>query len=81
MAKRKVFLKNRQLPSSVEGIAKKLLLLYTGPYAITQDKGNNTYELSTPDTKQVKGVYDQAKIKKKEKFLKSRLFQYPSQLL
>ena len=28
----KVLLKNRQLPSSVERIAKKLLLLYTGPY-------------------------------------------------
>ena len=27
-----VLLKNREMPSTVEGIAKKLLLLYTGPY-------------------------------------------------
>ena len=30
----KVLLKNRELPSTIEGIAKKLLLLYTGPYTI-----------------------------------------------
>ena len=30
----KVLLKNRHLPSSAEGIAKKLLLLYTGLYSI-----------------------------------------------
>ena len=27
-----VLFKNRELPSSLEGITKKLLLLYTGPY-------------------------------------------------
>ena len=28
----KILLKNRELPSTLEGITKKLLLLYTGPY-------------------------------------------------
>ena len=42
----KVLIKNRELPSSIEGITKKLLLLYVGPYTITRDKGHNTYELS-----------------------------------
>ena len=60
----KVLLKNRHLPSSVEGITKKLLLLYTGPYTITKDNHNNTYELSNTETNKVKGVYNQAKIKK-----------------
>ena len=53
-----MLLKNRHLPSSAEGIAKKLLLLYTGPYSITRDKGNNTYELTIPETNKVKGVYN-----------------------
>ena len=61
----KVLIKNRQLPSSVEGIAKKLLLLlYNGPFIITQDKGNITYELTTPGTDKVKGTFNQAEIKK-----------------
>ena len=34
----KVLIKNRQLPSSIEEIARKLLLLYHGPCIITQDK-------------------------------------------
>ena len=38
----KILIKNRELPSTMEGIAKKLLLLYTGPYIITRDNGNNT---------------------------------------
>ena len=38
----KVLIKNRELPSTIEGITKKLLLLlYVGPYTITRDKGNN----------------------------------------
>ena len=41
----KVLLKNRELPSTLEGITKKLLLLYTGPYIITRANNNNTYEL------------------------------------
>ena len=41
----KVLLKNRELPSTIEGIAKKLLLLYTGPYTITKKNGNNIYEI------------------------------------
>ena len=52
----------------MEGIAKKLLLLYTRPYRITHDRGNNTYELSTADTKEVKDIYNQAEIKKKKDF-------------
>ena len=40
----KVLLKNRELPSTLEGITKKLLLLYTGPYVVVNDKHNNTYE-------------------------------------
>ena len=39
----KVLIRNRQQPSSIEGIAKKLLLLYTGLYVINKDNGNNTY--------------------------------------
>ena len=38
----KVLLKNRKFPSTIEGIAKKLLLLYTGPYTITKNNNNNT---------------------------------------
>ena len=30
----------------IEGITKKFLLLYVGPYTITRDKGNNTYEIT-----------------------------------
>ena len=40
-----VLLKNRELLSTIEGIAKELLLLYTWPYTITKKNGNNTYEL------------------------------------
>ena len=53
-----------ELPSTLEGIAKKLLLLYIGPYVITKDNGNNTYEISNITTKKIKGVYNQASIKK-----------------
>ena len=56
--------KRQELPSSIEGITKKLLLLYVGPYTITRDKGNNTYEITNPITKKIKGVYNQASIKK-----------------
>ena len=33
----KVLMRNRELPNTMEGITKKLLLLYTGPYVITKD--------------------------------------------
>ena len=59
-----VLLKNRQLPSTIEGIAKKLLLLYKGPYIITKDNQNNTYELTNVKTGQKKGRYNQSEIKK-----------------
>ena len=58
----KVLLKNRELPSTIEGIAKKLLL-YTGPYTITKDNKNNTYEILDPITKRTKGTYNQASLK------------------
>ena len=56
--------KRQQLPSSIEGIARKLLLLYTGPYLVTQVKGNNTYEIKSVNNNKIKGVYNQAEIKK-----------------
>ena len=48
----KVLIKKRQLQSSIEGIARKLLLLYSGPYVVTKDKSNNTYKLTVPNTNQ-----------------------------
>ena len=39
----KVLLKNRELPSSLEGITKKLLLLYTGPYIVSKDTVSYTH--------------------------------------
>ena len=60
----RVLIKNRELPSTIEGITKELLLLYIGPYVITKDNGNNTYEISNITTKKIKGVYNQASIKK-----------------
>ena len=60
----KVLIKNRQLPSSIEGIARKLLLLYTGPYLVTQVKGNNTYEIKSINNNKIKGVYNQSEMKK-----------------
>ena len=38
----RILIKNRELPGTLEGIPKKLLLLYIGPYVITKDNGNNT---------------------------------------
>ena len=52
-----VLLKNRELPSTMEGITKKLLVLYIGPYTITKNNQNNTYEISDPISKKVKGTY------------------------
>ena len=60
----KVLLKNRELPSTLEGITKKLLLLYTGPYVVVNDKHNNTYELREIVSGKIKGVYNQASMKK-----------------
>ena len=60
----KVLLKNRELPSSLEGITKKLLLLYTGPYIVSKDKNNNTYEIKEMGSGKIKGVYNQASMKK-----------------
>ena len=59
----KVLIKNRQLPSSIEGIARKLLLLYTGPYLVTQVKGNITYEIKSITNNKIKGVYNQTEMK------------------
>ena len=51
---------------TMEGIARKLLLLYTRPYIITKDKMNNTYELTDPTSQQIKGTYNQAAVKRCE---------------
>ena len=59
----KVLIKNRQLPSSVEGVVRKLLLLYTGPYLVTQAKGTNTYAIKALNTHKIKGVYNQTELK------------------
>ena len=48
----------------MEGITKKLLLLYTGPYISIKDRSNNTYEIMDPITKKTKGTYNQASLKK-----------------
>ena len=37
--------------------------IYTGPYLITQVKGNNTYEIKTITNNKMKGVYNQSEIK------------------
>ena len=60
----KILLRNRELPSTLEGITKKLLLLYTGPYIISNVKNNNTYEIKEIDSERIKGVYNQASMKK-----------------
>ena len=60
----RVLLKNRELPSTMEGIAKKLLLLYTGPYTVIKDNDNNTYEIMDPSTQRKKGTYNQSSMKK-----------------
>ena len=61
----KVLLKNRELPSTLQGITKKLLLLYTGPYVVVKNNNNNnTYELKEIFSGRVKGVYNQASMKK-----------------
>ena len=59
----KALLKNRELPSSKEGIAKKLLLLYNGPYIIVKNNNNNTYVISDVETKKIKGTYNQVSLK------------------
>ena len=60
----KVLLKNRELPSTLEGITKTLLLLYTGPYLIVKNNNNNTYVLKDVNSNKVKGTYNQLSIKK-----------------
>ena len=60
----KVLLKNRELSSTLEGITKKLKLLYTGPYVVVKNNNNNTYELKEIVSGRVKGVYNQASIMK-----------------
>lgn len=60
----KVLIKNRQLPSSSEGIAKKLLLLYTGPYIVQRNNGNNTYLIVNPRNHKTKGNFNQTELKK-----------------
>ena len=51
--------KRQELPSTLEGITKKLLLLYTGPYLIVKNNNNNTYVLKDINSNKVKGTYNQ----------------------
>lgn len=44
----KVSVKNRQSRSPLEGMAKKLLLFYIGPYMINKENNKNTYKLIDP---------------------------------
>ena len=60
----KVLVRNRQQPSGAEGIMKKLLLLYNGPFLINKDNNNNTYVLVSPNTKKIKGTYNITEMKK-----------------
>lgn len=57
-----VLLKNRELLCSIEGIARKLLLLYTSSYIVTAVKGLKTCEISDKVTKMRKGVYNYTEI-------------------
>ena len=45
------------------GIARKLLLLYTGPYLVNKVKGNNTYEIKSITNNKIKGVYNKTEMK------------------
>ena len=38
--------------------------LYVGPYVITKDNENNTYEITDPINKRVRGTYNQTSLKK-----------------
>ena len=38
--------------------------LYTGPYVISNITNNNTYEIKEIDSERIKGVYNQASMKK-----------------
>ena len=63
----KVLIRNRQQPSGAEGIMKKLLLLYHGPFLISKNNNNNTYILVNPNTKKIKGTYNVTEMKKYHK--------------
>ena len=60
----KVLVRNRELPSAIQGITKKFLLLYTGPFTITKDNENNTYEVTDTVSNKVKGTYNQTSLKR-----------------
>ena len=60
----KVLIRNRELPSTIQGITKKILLLYTGPFIITKDKENNTYEVTDTINNKIKGTYNQASLRR-----------------
>lgn len=60
----KVLVRNRELPSTPDGITKKLLLLYTEAHLVSKNNGNNTYEITDIRTRKVKGNYNQASLKR-----------------
>ena len=38
--------------------------LYTGPYVVSKIKNNNSYEVKEMESEKIKGVYNQASMKK-----------------
>ena len=60
----KILIKNRQQPSGAEGIMKKLLLLYNGPFLVDRNNQDNIYVIVDPNTKRVKGTYNLPELKR-----------------
>lgn len=56
-------MKNHQLPSTLDEIIKKLLLLYVGPQIITKIKEPNVYIVFTVDKGTIKSVLNQSEPK------------------
>ena len=59
-----MLIRNGQQPSGTEGVMKKLLLLYHGPFVEIKDNNNNTYVLANPSNNKVKGTYNVSEMKK-----------------
>lgn len=58
-----VLVRNHQIPSTLEGLMRKLLLIYIGPFLVSQVNENNTYKIIDPINKKGKGVYNQNQLK------------------
>lgn len=59
----KVLIRNRQLPSTIDRIMKKLILIYEGPYVIVDIKANNVYKINYLESNRTKGYYNCNQIK------------------